>query len=45
MSRVFDSTAIDSTQKFANRLQSGLFPPQSNGVDLFLEHKFKKNEK
>ena len=27
MARVFDSTAIDSTQKFANRLQSGLFPP------------------
>ena len=23
MARVFDSTAIDSTQKFANRLQSG----------------------
>ena len=29
---VFDSTAIDSTQKFANRLQSGLFPPQLDGV-------------
>ena len=28
MSRVFDSTAIQSTQKFANRIQSGLFPPQ-----------------
>lgn len=28
MSRVFDSTAIQSTQKFANRLQSGVFPPQ-----------------
>ena len=27
MNRVFDSTAIDSTQKFANRIQSGLFPP------------------
>jgi hypothetical protein len=27
MNRVFDSTAIDSTQKFANKLQSGLFPP------------------
>lgn len=27
MSRVFDSTAIHSTQRFANRLQSGLFPP------------------
>ena len=28
MSRVFDSTAIHSTQRFANRLQSGIFPPQ-----------------
>lgn len=28
MARVFDSTAIQSTQKFANRLQSGVFPPQ-----------------
>ena len=28
MSRVFDSTAINSTQRFANRLQSGIFPPQ-----------------
>ena len=28
MSKVFDSTAIQSTQKFANRLQSGVFPPQ-----------------
>jgi len=27
MSRVFDSTAISSTQRFANRIQSGLFPP------------------
>ena len=27
MQRVFDSTAIDSTQRFANRIQSGLFPP------------------
>ena len=27
MSRVFDSTAIHSTQRFANRIQSGLFPP------------------
>lgn len=34
MSRVFDSTAIDSTQKFANRLQSGLFPPQSKWCRL-----------
>jgi len=28
MSRVFDSTAINSTQRFSNRLQSGIFPPQ-----------------
>ena len=28
MSRVYDSTAIHSTQRFANRLQSGVFPPQ-----------------
>ena len=28
MQRVFDSTAINSTQRFANRLQSGIFPPQ-----------------
>ena len=28
MTRVFDSTAINSTQRFSNRLQSGIFPPQ-----------------
>ncbi len=28
MTRVFDSTAIGSTQRFANRLQSGIFPSQ-----------------
>jgi hypothetical protein len=27
MQRVFDSTAMNSTKRFANRLQSGLFPP------------------
>jgi hypothetical protein len=27
MSRVFDSTAIHATQRFANRIQAGLFPP------------------
>tara|TARA_S200002703_G_scaffold158404_1_gene168671 strand:+ start:339 stop:1874 length:1536 start_codon:yes stop_codon:yes gene_type:complete len=27
MARVFDSTAIHATQRFANRLQAGLFPP------------------
>ena len=28
MKRVFDSTAIHSTARFANRIQSALFPPQ-----------------
>ena len=28
MGRIFDSTAIASTQRFANRMQSGIFPPQ-----------------
>ena len=28
MARVFDSTAINSVQRFANRIQSGIFPPQ-----------------
>jgi hypothetical protein len=28
MSKIFDATAIHSTQRFANRLQSGIFPPQ-----------------
>jgi nucleotide-binding universal stress UspA family protein len=28
MTRVFDSTAIASTQRFANRIQSDVFPPQ-----------------
>ena len=27
MVRVFDSTAINAVQRFANRIQSGLFPP------------------
>lgn len=34
MSRVFDSTAIASTQRFANRMQSGIFPPQRNWCRL-----------
>jgi hypothetical protein len=34
MSRVFDSTAINSTQRFANRLQSGIFPPQRKWARL-----------
>lgn len=45
MARVFDSTAINSTQRFANRIQSGLFPPQSNwcrlepGADIPIERR------
>jgi len=34
MSDVFDSTAISSTQRFANRIQSGLFPPQTDWCRL-----------
>jgi hypothetical protein len=34
MARVFDSTAIHSTHRFANRLQSGLFPPYSRWCRL-----------
>ena len=34
MARVFDSTAINSTQRFANRLQSALFPPYRNWCRL-----------
>ena len=34
MARVFDSTAINSTQRFANRIQSGLFPPYANWCRL-----------
>lgn len=32
--RVFDSTAIHSTQRFANRIQAGLFPPQKTWCRL-----------
>ena len=32
--RVFDSTAIHSTARFANRIQSSLFPPQRNWCRL-----------
>ena len=45
MQRVFDSTAINSTQRFANRLQSVVFPPQRKwakleaGSDIPLEKK------
>jgi len=34
MTRVFDSTAIISTQKFASRLQSNLTPPFQNWLDF-----------
>lgn len=34
MARVFDATAIHSTQRFANRLQSGIFPPQRKWARL-----------
>ncbi len=34
MDRVFDSTAINSVQRFANRLQSNLFPPYRNWCRL-----------
>jgi hypothetical protein len=30
MANVFDSTAISSLNRFANRMQSGVFPPQRN---------------
>ena len=32
MKRVFDSTAIHSTARFANRIQSSLFHHNENGV-------------
>lgn len=34
MARVFDSTAIHATQRFANRIQAGLFPPQKDWCRL-----------
>ena len=34
MVRVFDSTAISATQRFANRIQAGLFPPQKDWCRL-----------
>ena len=45
MQRVFDSTAINSTQRFANRLQSVVFPPQRKwcrlepGLDIPVDRK------
>lgn len=32
--RVFDSTAVHATQRFANRMQSGLFPPDKQWMVL-----------
>ena len=32
--RIFDSTSVHSTQRFANRLQSGLFPPDKRWMEL-----------
>lgn len=34
MANVFDSTAISSLNRFANRMQSGAFPPQRNWARL-----------
>ena len=33
-SRVFDSTAVHATQRFANRMQSSLFPPDKRWMTL-----------
>jgi hypothetical protein len=49
MQRVFDSTAINSTQRFANRLQSAVFPPQRQwcklepGMDIPVERRAQAN--
>ena len=34
MARVFDATAVNSTQRFANRIQSALFPPYRSWCTL-----------
>lgn len=34
--KIFDSTAVNSTQRFANRLQSSLFPPYRNWCRLIV---------
>jgi len=34
MQRVFDSTAMSSTKRFANRMQAGLFPPNRHWCKL-----------
>lgn len=49
MKKVYDSTAINSTQRFANRLQSTLFPPYRHwcqlvaGTDIPLEQREELN--
>ena len=34
MDRVFDSTAINSTQKFATRMQAGIVPPFQKWINF-----------
>jgi len=34
MKRIFDSTAMNSTKRFANKVQASLFPPQQNWCRL-----------
>ena len=45
MADVFDSTAISSTQNFANRIQSGLFPPHTNWCRLEPGNQIPEDEK
>ncbi len=45
MKRVFDSTAIHSTARFANRIQSSLFPPQRSWCRLEPGNEIPANEK
>ena len=43
MARVFDSTAINSTQRFANRLQSGIFP-QTDGTGRWYDTEWRNHD-
>ena len=45
MSKVFDSTAIHSTQRFANRIQSSLFPPYRAWCSLKAGNEIPENRK
>ena len=45
MGRVFDSTAISATQRFANRIQAGLFPPQKQWCRLEADTGIPREEK